>query len=149
MRLLMGRYGLLELGHNRVEGALLIEPMGKEMHAHIGQTRPYLDDLCAGCRRPQAWGVARSSLRPIELPLVPQAIEMANTDVKGGMSLSDLVEQETTGALWVVLKQVPHYGFLDITKLATRTKGWTWRWIELTLRRGERHDWLLLESYSG
>jgi len=125
MRLLMGLYGLLELGHYRLKGPVLIEPMGKEMHAYIGQVRPHLDDRCPGGRRPQPWGVARSALWPIELPLVSQAIEMAHTDIKGSMSLGDLVEQAPTGTLWVVTKQVPQAGLIDVTKLSTGTKGWT------------------------
>ena len=33
MRLLIGLYRLRELSHNRVKGLLLVEPMGKHMHA--------------------------------------------------------------------------------------------------------------------
>jgi len=33
MRLLLGLYRLRELSHNRVKGMLLVEPMGKHMHA--------------------------------------------------------------------------------------------------------------------
>ena len=33
MRLLIGLYRLRELSHNRVKGMLLVEPMGKHMHA--------------------------------------------------------------------------------------------------------------------
>jgi hypothetical protein len=30
----MGGYHLLEADHNRAKGMLLVEPVGKEMHAH-------------------------------------------------------------------------------------------------------------------
>ena len=33
MRLLLGLYRLRELSHHRVKGMLLVEPMGKHMHA--------------------------------------------------------------------------------------------------------------------
>jgi hypothetical protein len=93
-------------------------------------------------------GVARAALGPIELPLTPQAIEMAHTDVKGGMSLGDLVEQESTRTLRVVAKELPYQGLLGLTELSAGTKGWTCRWIEFTLAWGEGHDVILLEPYS-
>jgi len=34
MRLLLSLYRLCELSHNRRKGLLLVEPMGKDMHAH-------------------------------------------------------------------------------------------------------------------
>jgi hypothetical protein len=125
VRVLMSLDGLRALGHNRGKGPLVIEPMGQEVDAHRGQTGPHLDDRCAGGRRPQAWGVSRAALRPIALPPVPQAIEIAHTEVKGGMRLGDLVEQEPTGALGVVMQHGPHPGLLDVTTLSTGTKGWT------------------------
>jgi len=137
MGVLMRFDGLLELCHHRVTCSLVIEPMGKAMDAHRGQTGPHLDDLCTGGRRPEAWGVARSAFRPIELPLVPHAIEMANAEVKGCLSLGDLVEHKPTGALWVFMKQGPQPSLLDVTKLSTGTKGWTCRGIYLPLSRGE------------
>jgi hypothetical protein len=33
MRLLLGLYRLRELSHNRLKGMLLVEPMGKHLHA--------------------------------------------------------------------------------------------------------------------
>jgi hypothetical protein len=125
MRLLMGYDGLLELRYNRVEGPLLSEPMGKEMHAHIRQMRLNPDDLGSSARWPRSELVARSAFGPTELPMTPQAIEMAHTDVQGGMSLSDLVEQESTWALRIVVKDFPHHGLVDLTELSTGTKGWT------------------------
>jgi hypothetical protein len=66
---------------------------------------------------------ARTALGPIELPPTPQPIEMANTDLYGGMSLGDFVEQESTRALWVVVECFPHQGLLDVTELAASIKG--------------------------
>jgi hypothetical protein len=125
MRVLMGLYGLRELGDNRGKCPLLLEPLGKEMHAHIGQTGPHLHDLCTGGRRPTAWGLARAALGPIELPPAPQALQMANTDVHGCMTLGDLVEQEPTRALRVFMKQGPQPGLLNVTELSACIKGWT------------------------
>jgi hypothetical protein len=55
--------------------------MVKERHAHIRQTRLYPDDLGSGVRRSMSGCVARSAFGSIELPLTPQPIEMADTDV--------------------------------------------------------------------
>ncbi len=104
MRLLMGGDRLVELRHNRVKGALLIEPMLKEMHAHRGQTGLDADAGGAGGRRTPWRGVARASLGAAKLPLMSQAVEMADTDVKRHMTLGDLVEQEPTGALGLFMK---------------------------------------------
>jgi len=93
------------------------------MHTHIRQTGPHLNDLCTRGRRLTAWGVARAALGPIELPLTPQAIQMANTDVNGRMTLGDLVEQEPTRALRVFMKQGPQPGLLNVTELSACTKG--------------------------
>jgi hypothetical protein len=123
--LLIGEDGLLKLRYNRVEGPLLSEPMGKEMHAHIREMRLYPDDLGSGAPWLRSGLVARSAFGPTELPLTPQAIEMAHTDVQGGMSLGDLVEQESTGALRIVVKDVPHHGLVNLPELSTGTKGWT------------------------
>jgi hypothetical protein len=53
MRVLMGLYGRRELGHNRVKGPLVVEPMRTEMHAHQRQTGPDADDRCSRDRRPR------------------------------------------------------------------------------------------------
>jgi len=62
------------------------------MHAHIGQTGLYADDVGAGGRRPMTGGVARASLGSIQLPLTSQAVEMADTEVKRRMTVGYLVE---------------------------------------------------------
>jgi hypothetical protein len=45
MRLLMRLYRLGELGHNRAKGLVLVEPMGKQMHADTRQTGYNLDEM--------------------------------------------------------------------------------------------------------
>jgi hypothetical protein len=125
MRLLMGLYGLRELGENRLTGPLVIEPLGTERPAHREHTGPHLDDLSPRGRRPTAWSLARAALGPMELPPAPQAMPLAHTDVHGRMTLGDLVEQEPTRALRVGMKQGPPPGLLNVTELAACTKGWT------------------------
>src|SRR6266702_6809125 len=66
MRVLMGLYGLRELGHNQVKGPLVVEPMRQEMHAHKRQTGPDADDRCARDSRARGWRVTRTSLATIE-----------------------------------------------------------------------------------
>jgi hypothetical protein len=41
------------------------------------------------------------------------------------MSLGDLVEQESTRALRIVVQDVPHQGLVDLTEFSPGTKGWT------------------------
>jgi hypothetical protein len=41
----MRLYRLGELGHNRAKGLVLIEPMGKQMHADTRQTGRNLDEM--------------------------------------------------------------------------------------------------------
>ena len=45
MRWLMRLYRLGELGHNRAKGLVLVEPMGKQMHADKRQTGHNLDEM--------------------------------------------------------------------------------------------------------
>ena len=45
MRLFIRLYRLRELGHNRAKGMLLVEPMGKQMHADKRQTGHNLDQM--------------------------------------------------------------------------------------------------------
>lgn len=45
MRVLMRLYRLGELGHNRAKGLVVVEPMGKQMHADKRQTGRNLDEL--------------------------------------------------------------------------------------------------------
>ena len=45
MRVLMSLYRLCELGHHRAKGLVLVEPMGKQMHADKRQTGRNLDEM--------------------------------------------------------------------------------------------------------
>ena len=45
MRLLMRLYRLGELSHNWAKGLVLVEPMGKQMHADTRQTGRNLDEM--------------------------------------------------------------------------------------------------------
>ena len=125
MGLLIGLGGLLELSHYRVEGVLLIEPMLKEMNAHIEQTGLDPDDLGAGGRRPMTRRVVRAALGAAEPPPPSQAVEMTDTDIKRDMTLGHLIEEESTGALRVVMKQGHQQRFVNVIELSTGTKRWT------------------------
>jgi hypothetical protein len=45
MRVLMRRYRLGELGHNRANGRVLVEPMGTQRHADKRQTGHHVDEM--------------------------------------------------------------------------------------------------------
>lgn len=45
MRVFMHLYRLGELGHNRAKGLVLVEPMGKQMHADKPQTGHNVDKM--------------------------------------------------------------------------------------------------------
>src|SRR5262252_5161919 len=107
MRVLVSHYRLLELGHDRAKCPLLIEPMGKKMHAHKRQTECDADNLCARGDRRAAFSVARTALGPIKRPLHSQPIEMANAHWHQSLSLGNLCEQLTARARRVLLKQLP------------------------------------------
>src|SRR6478672_6176375 len=91
--------------------------------ARTGSNAPCCSSHWAKRCTPTAWSLARAALGPIELPPAPQAIQMANTDVNGRMTLGDLVEQEPTRALRVFMKQGPQPGLLNVTELSACTKG--------------------------
>jgi len=67
IRVLMGLDGLREVGDNRGNCPLVIEPMRQERPAHGGQMGPHPDDRCARGRRPTPGVVARTALGPIAL----------------------------------------------------------------------------------
>ena len=125
MGALMGFDGLLKLDHHRAKGILLVEPVGKEMHAHKGQTGRDLDDLRARGNRRTAWRLARAPLGPIQLPLSPPPVEMAETHRHEDLPLGDLVEEDSARTLRVLMEQGPQQGLLHFTKLSPSTKGWT------------------------
>jgi len=121
----MGLNGLLELDDDCAKDIVLVEPVGKEMHAHIRQPGRGLDDLRTQGNRPTAWRLARAPLGPMELPLSPPPVEMADTHGNGSLPLGDLVEEDAARARWVLLEHGPQQSLLDFTKLAPSTKGWT------------------------
>src|SRR5215813_423648 len=102
---LMGLNRLLETGYHRLKGLLLVEPMGKQMHAHTRQMRRDLDQRTtsggAACR------VARASLGPIALPCSSQPIEMAHAHRNHSLPVGDLIEQYPGRALRVFVKEFP------------------------------------------
>jgi hypothetical protein len=107
MRGLLALYGLRELGHNRVKGRLVVEPMRKEMHAHKRQTGPDADDRCSRDSRPRGGRLTRPALATIELPLHPPPVELAQADHNRSLSPSGLIEQQPARALRVLLEQAP------------------------------------------
>src|SRR5712691_3208177 len=113
MRVLMGRYGLRELGDHQVKGPLVVEPMCKEMHAHTRQTGPDADDRCSRDSRPRGWRLTRTSLAPIELP---------QADRNRALPPRGLVESQPARALWVFLEHAPQQGLLKVAELSTGTK---------------------------
>ena len=77
---LMGLDGLGELGHNRAKGIVLIEPMGKEMHAHTRQMRRDLDDRCARTNRTAPCGLILRLLPDlVRRALVPDVLITAHS----------------------------------------------------------------------
>src|SRR5712691_11026539 len=144
MRVLVGLNHLYELGHNRDKGLVLVEPMGKQMHAHKRQTGRDSDDLCARGTRPMAWHLTRASLATIELPLSPPAVDMADAHRHWSLSFGDLVEEHPTRALRVLLEHGPPQGLLHVAALSSSTQGWTCTFIEVRLTQGAVHDFILL-----
>jgi hypothetical protein len=98
----MGFNRLLETSHDRRKGLLLVEPMGKKMHAHIRQMRRNLDQRTASGSA--ACHVARTSLASIALPCGAQPIEMAHAHRKRSLHVGDLVEQCSGRALRIFVK---------------------------------------------
>src|SRR5712671_2659572 len=128
MPLLIGLYGLLELGHHRLQGVLLVEPMGKEMHPHkrhMGHDPHDPHDLCATGNCHTALRVPRTALATIHPPCGPPPIDMAKTHSQGYLPLGHLVEEHATRALWLLLEQAPQQSLFNFTELSSRTKRWT------------------------
>src|SRR6266487_4720444 len=136
MRVLMGLYGLRELGHNQVKGPLVVEPMRQEMHAHTRQTGPDVDDRCSRDSRPRGGRLPRPSLATIALPLYPPPIELAQADRHRSLPPRGLVKQPPARALRVLLEQAPQQGLLNVPELSAGTKRWTGTHIGITLAQG-------------
>ena len=77
MPVFIGLYGLLELGHHRLKGVLLVEPMGKEMHPHKRHMGHDPHDLCATGHCQTALRVPRTPLATIHPPCGPPPAEEA------------------------------------------------------------------------
>src|SRR6516165_9406207 len=75
--------------------------------AHKRQTGYDADDLCARGHRQTAHSVARTALGPIECPLHPQPIEMADAHRHQHLPLGGLCEQLTARALRGLVEQLP------------------------------------------
>jgi hypothetical protein len=142
----MGLDRLPELGHHRAKGMLLVEPMGKQMHAdtrHIG-CDPY--DLCPRGNRPIALSTTRTALATIEPPRDPPPVDMAKAHCNRSLPLADLVEKHSARARRMFLEHAPQQGLLNFAKLSARIKGWTWLFSEVILASGELHDFILLDK---
>src|SRR5712691_8133846 len=115
MRVFMGLYGLRELGHNRVKGRLVVEPMRKEMHAHKRQTGPDADDRCSRDSRSRGGRLTRTSLATIELPLHPPPVELAQADHNRSLPPRGLVKLTPCGRTRALEQRIPwsHRCILD------------------------------------
>jgi hypothetical protein len=60
--------------------------------------------------------------------------------------MGDLVKQCPGRALRVFVQYVPQEGFVNVTELSARTKGWMSLLSEGMLAWGEVHDCILLEQ---
>src|SRR3989442_6028102 len=146
MPVLIGLYGLLELGHHRLKGVLLVEPMGKEMHPHKRHMGHDPHDLCATGHCQTALRVPRTPLATIHPPCGPPPIDMAKAHSQGYLPLGHFVEEHATRALWLLLEQAPQQSLLNFTELSSRTKRWTRNLSAVTLLEGEWHGFILLEQ---
>src|SRR4030095_7970410 len=104
------------------------------------------NDFCARENRPAPSHLARAPFPPIELPLDPQPVEMADTDRNRGLSLGNLCEQHTARTHRVLVEPLPQQGGFNFAKLSPGITGWTYRLSEGTLAWGEGHDVILLET---
>src|SRR6266446_10302115 len=143
MRRLIGLYRLLELGYHRAKGPLVVEPLGKQMHAHTRQMGRDPDDLCARGNRPMAFSLMRASLTAIEPPGGPPPVDMAQAHRNQYLPVGGLVEEDPAWAHRVLLEQAPPQGLLNFAQLSSSRKGWTCLFSELTLAWGKEHAFIL------
>src|SRR6266404_1081419 len=103
MPVLIGLYGLLELGHHRLNGVLLVEPMGKQMHTDKRQPRHNLDEMSMRLRFFLRARSARSPFPAIEPPCLPQAIDLTEGDRDLPLRFCDRMEHHAawTGGIVV------------------------------------------------
>jgi hypothetical protein len=146
MRGLIGLYRLLELRHHWGKGLLVVEPMGKQMHAHTREMGRDPDDLCASGNRLRAIRVPRAARATIQPPGSPPPVDMAQAHGNHDVPVGGLVEQYPTRALRLFLEPAPQQGLLNLAKLSAGRKIWTQIVIESTLALGEWHDFILLKK---
>jgi hypothetical protein len=118
--------------------------MGKEMHADTRQMGCDLDYRSASTHRTDQGGVAGAAFAPIQFPLHPQPVEMADTHCYRNLTLGHLVEHHTAWALRVLVEHLPHKGYRNGSKLSPSLKRWTCTLSEGMLAQGEGHDFILL-----
>ena len=135
--LLRARDGRLEAGDNWRAVTLLVEPTRQEMHADTRQMGRDLDQRPAGTHRTAQAAVARSAFGPMQLPLDPQAVEMAYAPVHGDRALGTLVEDLPAGALRMLVEYLPPPGQCHDTEFPARLKGWTGRLHQGRLAQGD------------
>src|SRR6516225_5511753 len=104
-----------------------------------------LDDRGARTNRTAPCGLTGAAFSPIQVPLCPQPIEMANAHHNRDLTLRDLVEYYTAWTLRIFMEDLPHQGHLHDTQLSPSLKRWTCTLHEGRLAQGESHDFILLE----
>jgi hypothetical protein len=143
----MGPGRLLEPVYNRLKGMVLLKPKRQEMHAHKRQTGLDLNGLCARDNRGATFGLAWAPLAPIERPLNPHPMKMADAHGKRVLHVGGLFEQHPARAYRVLVEQLPQEDLIKVATLSPSVKGWTGILIEVTLARGEVHGFILLDTY--
>src|SRR2546428_13609923 len=146
MPLLIGLYGLLELGHHRLKGVLLVEPMGKQMHPHKRHMGHDPHNLCATGNCQTTLSVTRTALATIHPPCGPPPIDMAKAHSNGYLPLGHFVGEQPTRALGLLLEQAPQQSRLTSTELWSRTKGWTGNLIVVILLQVDCNGLVRLEQ---
>ena len=133
--------GLLQGVDQGRETALLLKPAGKEMHAHPGEMRGDLHECRAG------WFLVRASHRTtratcgsLALPLAAPSVEMAHTDLRVGLLLGEMIEQDATWAQRVLVEALPNHGERHHAEFSSRFQRWTWGLEGSRRVQGERHD---------
>jgi hypothetical protein len=143
MRAFMGLDRLLEPGHNGAKSIVVLKPMGKKMHTDARQTGRDLDHRSARTHRTAQGGVARAAFAPIQVPLRPQPIEMADAHCHRHLALGDLFEHHTARTRRVLVEHLPHQGHLNGAKLSPRRNRWTGALSESRLTQGKGHNFIL------
>src|SRR5262249_22440969 len=136
---------LLKSGHYGRKRLLLVEPVGEEMHPDKRQMGRDLHQCCTRTRRMAQGGVTGAAFTPIQVPLHPQSVEMANAHRHRNLTLSNLFEHDTAWALRVLVEHLPHQGHLHDAQLSPGLKRWTCILRACRLAQGDGHDVILLE----